>query len=631
MKITKVSIPIKETAPFGLNEIKMDKLGEIVLLTGKNGSGKSRILNLITSKLTHKPHKYHINQAKEIIAINKENIKKILPELIKYDENQKLYIQNNLKHHESEIRQNQEIINWNLIETDILNDGYPYVYFVPKRLELTDWKELRYQELETRGHSLNTIGVDSLAQGTYSRIKVIQDHYYDATHIETNTTEADRQYAIQDYNKLKELIKIFLNTDLQRVKNEPYIFGFPLGQSKLSDGQKILLQFCLAIHCQRTALSDLIIIMDEPDNHLHPSIIIETIERIKTCAFKGQIWISTHSVPLLAHFDPRNIWYVEDGQISYAGKIPEKVLKGLLGNEEEIARLQNFIALPAQLASTNFAYQCLFYPQTVFTSSDDKQSRQIQEILFNDVASHIRVLDYGVGKGRTISNLNESSEKEKLTSKLEYIAYDEYNSDKEICINEIEKVYGRSDSLYFNDMHELLAKYDKGSFDIVLMCNVLHEIDPLDWLDLFKQDGIISQLLKDTGALMLIEDYRLPYGEKAYQKGFVLLDTPEIKELFKIDEKDQGFIVEDNNKEGRLKCHLIPKEYLQRIDENTRVKALKSVSNNARTNILKLRRDPNAIDFKSGQLHGLWTQLYANAGLALSQLVTEKSQGAFVI
>jgi predicted ATPase len=78
------------------------------------------------------------------------------------------------------------------------------------------------------------------------------------------------------------------------------LFGFPLGQSNLSDGQKILLQLCLAIHCQQESLEDLVLFLDEPENHLHPSVIIETIERIKEEVSNGQIWISTHSIPLLS-------------------------------------------------------------------------------------------------------------------------------------------------------------------------------------------------------------------------------------------------------------------------------------------------------------------------------------------
>lgn len=107
-----------------------------------------------------------------------------------------------------------------------------------------------------------------------------------------------------------------MNTTIGRtVDGEATLFGFPMGKANLSDGQKILLQFCLVIYSQETALKDLILILDEPENHLHPSVIIETLDRIQKCNSNGQIRIATHSIPLLAHFDPSLIWYAENNKI----------------------------------------------------------------------------------------------------------------------------------------------------------------------------------------------------------------------------------------------------------------------------------------------------------------------------
>src|SRR5207253_10002372 len=100
------------------------------------------------------------------------------------------------------------------------------------------------------------------------------------------------------------------------------------------------------------------------------------------------------------------------------------------------------------------------------------------------------------------------------------------------------KAYGKCDNKYFNDLNSLLSVYDKESFDVVIMCNVLHDLDPKDWLKLFQNQGIIANLLSDNGILLLVEDHQIPIGEIAYQKGFLVLDTPQLKELFKISEKE---------------------------------------------------------------------------------------------
>lgn len=47
MKITEVNLIEKITQPLGLKTVSMKKIGNIILLAGKNGSGKTRILDLI--------------------------------------------------------------------------------------------------------------------------------------------------------------------------------------------------------------------------------------------------------------------------------------------------------------------------------------------------------------------------------------------------------------------------------------------------------------------------------------------------------------------------------------------------------------------------------------------------------
>ena len=396
-----------------------------------------------------------------------------------------------------------------------------------------------------------------------------------------------------------------------------------MGQSNLSDGQKILLQFCLALYSQEASLKDLILVLDEPENHLHPSVIIETIERILTCVTNGQVWIATHSVPLLAHFDPSKLWFVEGGKISYAGRIPEKVLESLLGDENEIAKLQDFISLPSQFATSRYSYECLLKPGVVMTNSNDPQTIQIRtDLLALSSNGKLRILDYGVGKGRLISNINEldTINQSKLIENIDYIGFDKFSNDKIVCETSLTKAYGTAEKRYYNDLNVLFSHYDKESFDIVIMCNVLHEIDPIEWLKLFQPNGIITNCLKENGVLLLIEDQQIPVGEKAYQKGFLVLDTPQLKELFQIVEQDKDFKFTDRNGDGRLKAHQIPKKLLERINEVTRLKAIQSMSANSRDKILEIRGLEQ--NYKNGKLHGFWTQQFANAQLNLAELAT---------
>jgi predicted ATP-binding protein involved in virulence len=55
MRITKIDIPNTSESNDGLANIRMDKLSKVVLIAGKNGSGKTRILNKIFNTLSSKP------------------------------------------------------------------------------------------------------------------------------------------------------------------------------------------------------------------------------------------------------------------------------------------------------------------------------------------------------------------------------------------------------------------------------------------------------------------------------------------------------------------------------------------------------------------------------------------------
>lgn len=639
MRIKRIDIPKTSDNNDGLEHIKMDKLDNIVLIAGKNGSGKTRILNKIFNAFGSKPQKSRLAQSlidKKNYLSNISSYKQSLSQFetqlkTQTETNQREETQRNIDNYKRNIADNDNAIKnceneqkWNLIETDLQAENYSFVRFVPKSLALQDCNSFAKSQIISYASTIDNVGIDNLPQGAFAKIQVIQDRWFNATHQNTQVTAEDQVKAIADYEKLKNIIEIFLNSKITRtINDEATLFSFPMGQSNLSDGQKILLQFCLAIYSQEESLKDLILVLDEPENHLHPSVIIETIEKIQKCVVNGQIWIATHSIPLLAHFDPSLIWYVENNKIGHAGKIPEKVLHSLLGNEDEVARLQDFISLPSQYATSRYAFESLFEPGAVLTDSNDPQSFQVRaDLLKLSTTGKLRILDYGVGKGRLISNIVDLDEtnQEKLIEKIEYIAYDKFLNDKEHCENALIKAYGSSDKKYFNDFNNLLSVYDKGSFDVVIMCNVLHEIDPKDWLKLFQNEGIISSLLSGNGMLLLVEDHQIPIGEKAYQKGFLVLDTPQLKELFKVSEKETAFTFTDKKGDGRLKAHQIPKHCLTQIDEASRLSAIKAMSVTAREKILEIReKDKN---YQNGKLHGFWTQQFANAQLNLAEFTT---------
>ena len=292
-----------------------------------------------------------------------------------------------------------------------------------------------------------------------------------------------------------------------------------------------------------------------------------------------------------------------------------KVLPG--GEQEEIDKLQDFIGLPHQLALNRFTFECLFEPHAVLTGKNAPQILQIKNQIgkFNE---KVKILDYGAGKGRLLANIIENSgdNLQEFTEKINYIAYDEFDGDKSDCKALLDKIYGLNSNRYFNNFENLHSYHKKSSFDIIVMSNVLHEIDPIDWLKLFSKDGDISSCLRDDGVLVLVEDTQIPVGEKAHRNGFIVLSTLQLNELFNMERSD--FVDIQTERKDRLQCHVIPKRCLEQITPNSRISALRSVRDAAKAAIVRIRKDE--INYDSGKLLGFYLQQFANASLALPEL-----------
>ena len=643
MKIEKINLGETITSKLGLKPVQMDRLNDVVLVAGKNGSGKTRLLQLIKEQVITVPNKKRLKELNKNLKANND--------LIRQEETN---IKNHTYHLETATLSQHQIDSIkntiNKCETNIVNcrgnieaihkelervkyffflpekEDNALVDFVPQSIILRDSYTISPQELDNYANHIYTIGTSSISEGTIPAIEKIQKKWVNANTVTTddlNITKKEKEKIFAEYEKLKKYIKLFLNTDLKRTKDGyPEIFNKRIGEARLSNGQIILLQFCMALFAQEVSLENLIIFMDEPENHLHPAALIEVLAKITPHVKKGQVWIATHSVNVLAHFDPSCIWYIENGEISYAGNVSHTVLNGLLGNEEEIEKLSHFLSLPAQMASNKFAFESLFYPHVLITGPEDPQVKQIHEIIKEKVTKgqKLKILDFGIGKGRLLSTIceNERLRNSSAIKWLDFYGYDKFDTYKDVCIKVFEDIYGTSNDRYFNKAKDMLTRHDENTFDIIVMCNVFHEIDPNDWLNLFNSVTSPFKLLKDDGYLLIVEDQFLAVGEKAHAKGFLVYDELEFKKLFKITANDK-YKSTDYRKDGRLKSHYIPKNCINRIDAQSKKESLTILLQNSKDEIKKLRK-VTPPTFKTGKLHGFWSQQLANASLALEEL-----------
>ena len=413
---------------------------------------------------------------------------------------------------------------------------------------------------------------------------------------------------------------MLLDQQLISLDGEPSLFGLPLNRMQLSPGQQYLLRMCIALHCNKVS-DNSILLLDEPETHLHPDALLNLINELHTHFQLEQIWIATHSVALLSMFNASSIWCMIGETAKKLGSKSEPLMKSLLGEEFRRAQLQDFIGAPVSFACNEFAYECLWEPPTEPYKSGDPQVTTTLEALLPcspiqpekaSSSATVVVVDFGVGQGRFLDGVG-IDHPERL-SQLDYYAYDKFDTDKQIC-QEVMSRHKVDKTRYFNNIDALQAKLvNKGGATHVLLINVLHEIPPEEWPGVF---AAIASLLRDDGKLILVEAEELRFGEKPYMEGFLVVQESAMKKLLK------GTAVQcDHCKPPyeRVVRYQIPKERLSNVDCDSVDDAAKEIGRISLEKILHLRQQKDKDNqWLSGVQLAFWTHQYANVQLFLQK------------
>ncbi len=219
MRITKIDIPKSTDNQDGLDHIKMDKLGDVVLIAGKNGSGKTRTLEKIFQTIKNKPSRINIDSATARIAQLETQIASdsaAMKSQIQSSSSPNTFpnhlqdLINRIAQMEQEIKQFQPPLNWKEIETSELADSYSEVRFVPKHLDLQDCNSFSKVQIKQFASQINTVGMNHLLHGTLAKIQDIQDRWFNVTHQHSEASEEEKTLAESDYQNLKNIINAFL-------------------------------------------------------------------------------------------------------------------------------------------------------------------------------------------------------------------------------------------------------------------------------------------------------------------------------------------------------------------------------------------------------------------------------------
>jgi len=201
----------------------------------------------------------------------------------------------------------------------------------------------------------------------------------------------------------------------------------------------------------------------------------------------------------------------------------------------------------------------------------------------------------------------DSFGKEQLQKDMDYVAFDPDDSNAEPCQKVLAQHYDDPEQRYFNQLSKVTESYGDHSFDTVILINVFHEIEAVDWLRVLEQ---IQGLLKPEGELIVLEDTLIPIGEQANRNGFLVLNSVLWRVLLNDPGDNPKFTVAKHPGNQRLQAFRIQAGLLSQVTAKTREETLKRSVKQARQRITELKGQKK-LGFREGKELGFWHQQLA--------------------
>jgi energy-coupling factor transporter ATP-binding protein EcfA2 len=638
VRFKKITIPKDITQKSGIESIDIQCLSNVIAFVSKNGSGKTRILDLIENhpcstgtkfetipndlktqfieleksielanlltKLNNSPNDYTLMaKIKNLQQFGyDDNFKKILP---------KITIQISKKFIRR-IKQ-EEISSLQLI--------------FKEAAEQKSFEDL----LENTVSDINYNELSSINRGA---LKYFINLPHKLVADKINCEDKEDLYSKVSYKRfasLKNYVKILLNKELEWEGrstsgkfldtadggyNATYQGIFKLDKrifryDEFSDGEKILFSYALLFFLleqnEKLNIKESILIIDEPELHLHADSEIDLIGRLReTISEKGQLIIATHSINILSTLNYEDIFVVKNGEILCPSqKSLATSLEELIGIGEKITKLSDLLYSIDNWSFINFMSQCFSEPETIKTAKEnDQQLESIKKMIkekIND--SHSIFFVFGFGRGRIFEGLLSDSG---IFPKLKYHALEPKKENH----SELKKLGVMN---IYSDYNEL----SDNSFDFILLANVLHEIPILAWENTINK---VIDSLKEDGSLMIVEPKVLSKGEKIDDSGFIVLKADEIQILFELSDNLQPFFIEDHKE--KITSVLIQKPKIKKVNKESITKTLCKVKENSVESVKELvtQNDESMSNYSKGKKMAFHAMQLMNAQLCLNKI-----------
>ncbi len=380
----------------------------------------------------------------------------------------------------------------------------------------------------------------------------------------------------------------------QEITFEEMLEQFSPGESKLFY-LAILLFLNPNINNEKT-----ILILDEPENHLHIRAFKQLIELIQKNFDKCTIWIASHSIILPHIVGFNNTFLIHNGEIqSKNSQLFSEIYKTLISDDLNDI-LFELINSPKKWNYYKFIKECFEEADNVTKIREsDPQFQQLRKIILNmkKSKSKLKLLDYGGGWGR-------------LGRSIEAFPIDGFTMNKDVDYSICDDHYkGKRFNVDYHSVEKLYKENNK--FDIIILSNVIHEVPILEWKDIFSN---IKSFLNDDGYLVFMEAKNLAKGEDPTGAGFLLLDEMAVEILF--DLKLSKLWRKEIDDYGKSYCYLIPKKELKNID-NARIKTtMEQLRKNVKLKLLEFKVNGE----NETKLYAQNLELFANIDFAIDKL-----------
>lgn len=399
---------------------------------------------------------------------------------------------------------------------------------------------------------------------------------------------------------------------------------------EFSPGELMLFYICVFLKLvERKYSKGLILIIDEPELHLHPRALVKMIQRLRKSKSVSELWIASHSLFLVPLFEFEEIVFLKQDTVHCRNShLYNELYDSLVGLEN--INLFEFLKSIDNWQYYQFIAECFCLPEAVDkVSVHDEQFQKLAEsIKHNMQGEAIQMLDYGAGKCRIWECMQLLPDNDMVKDSVEYTAYEPY---PEINMKKMDfRAYEK-----FEDI-----RTEKRKFQVIVLMNVLHEIQIDQWYETFEN---IRSVLMDNGILIFLEVLSLTKGEQPYgDTGYLVLQDEQVKILF-----DASDIINVRmNAKEKSNCWILTKNQVNKVTENTIQKSIENLREKS-YEALKIAFDEKikfaheSEDKQKKQIaarkYAFLSQQYINAELTLSFLrdgkatksdLVDKVQGA---